>query len=55
MVTSAQCERVSPLLSGQAQLPGTTARVARLFVGAVHWRVRRGVLRRDLPAERFGP
>ena len=55
VLTDAQWERLSPLLPGQAQSPGTTARDTRLFVEAVLWRARCGVSWRDLPAERFGP
>ena len=55
MLTNAQWKRLSPLLPGQAQSPGTTAKDTRLFVEAVLWRARCGTLRRDLPAERFGP
>ena len=55
MLTDAQWERLSPLLPGQAQSPGTRARDTRLFVEAVLWRARCGVSWRDLPAERFGP
>ena len=55
VLTDAQWERLSPLLPGQAQSPGTTARDTRQFVEAVLWRARCGVSWRDLPAERFGP
>ena len=55
ILTDEQWARLSPLLPGQEQSPGTTARDTRLFVEAVRWRVRCGVSWRDLPAERFGP
>ena len=55
MLTDAQWGRLFPLLPGQAQSPGTTARDTRLFVEAVLWRARCGVSWRDLPAGRFGP
>ena len=55
MLTDEQWARLSPLLPGQEQSPGTTARDTRLFVEAVRWRVRCGGSWRDLPAERFGP
>ena len=54
-LTDAQWERLSPLLPGQAQSPGTKAHDTRLFVEVVRWRARCGVSWRDLPAERFGP
>ena len=55
MLTDAQWEQLSPLLPGQAQSPGTTARDTRLFVEAVRWWARCGVSWCHLPAERFGP
>ena len=55
LLTDAQWGRLSPLLPGQQQSPGTTAKDTRLFVEAVLWRARCGVSWRDLPAERFGP
>ena len=55
ILTVSQWERLSPLLPGQAQSSGTTARDTRLFVETVRWRARCGVSWCDLPAERFGP
>ena len=55
MLTDAQWARLSPLLPGQEQSPGTTAKDTRLFVEAVLWRARCGISWRELPAERFGP
>jgi transposase len=43
MLTDAQWERLSPLLPGQKQSPGTTAHDTRLFVEAVLWRARCGM------------
>ena len=55
LLTAAQWARLSPLLPGQQESPGTTARDTRLFVEAVRWRARCGVSWPALPAERCGP
>ena len=55
MLTDEQWGRLSPLLPGQEQSPGTTAKNTRLFGEAVLWRARCGASWRDLPGERFGP
>ena len=52
-LTSAQWERVAPLLPGKASDPGRTAADNRLFVNGVLWVLRSGAHWRDLP-ERYG-
>jgi transposase len=52
-LTSAQWERVAPLLPGKAGDPGRTAADNRLFVNGVLWVLRSGAHWRDLP-ERYG-
>ena len=48
-----QWGRIAPLLPGREDTVGVTARDNRLFVDAVLYRYRAGVVWRDLP-ERFG-
>ena len=52
-LTSAQWERIAPLLPGKAGDPGRTAADNRLFVNGVLWVLRSGAHWRDLP-ERYG-
>jgi transposase len=52
-LTSAQWERVAPLLPGKAGDPGRTAADNHLFVNGVLWVLRSGAHWRDLP-ERYG-
>jgi transposase len=52
-LTSAQWERIAPLLPGKASDPGRTAVDNRLFVNGVLWVLRSGAHWRDLP-ERYG-
>ncbi len=52
-LTTAQWERLEPLLPGKAGDPGRTAADNRLFVNGVLWVLRSGAHWRDLP-ERYG-
>ena len=52
-LTTAQWERIAPLLPGKASDPGRTAADNRLFVNGVLWVLRSGAHWRDLP-ERYG-
>lgn len=52
-LTTAQWDRIAPLLPGKAGDPGRTAADNRLFVDGVLWVLRSGAHWRDLP-ERYG-
>lgn len=52
-LTTAQWERIAPLLPGKAGDPGRTAADNRLFVNSVLWVLRSGAHWHDLP-ERYG-
>jgi len=52
-LTTAQWERIAPLLPGEASEPGRTAADNRLFVDGVLWVLRSGAHWHDLP-ERHG-
>ena len=52
-LSDAQWARMSDLVSGRPETPGSTGRDNRLFVEAVLWVVRTGAPWRDLP-EAFG-
>ena len=54
VLSEAQWARMSGLVSGRPETPGSTGRDNRLFVEAVLWVVRTGAPWRDLPA-RYGP